>query len=92
MFAVVRTARAIKMSRNATKRVEIAKRKNLCLGCSCKGRRLIRGLCNGCYQAVRRAIRAGETTEEELAKQGRILESRSGRRPSNAITKLIRGK
>lgn len=44
-----------------------------------------RGLCNACYQAASRLIRANETTWEELEAQGKALHVKRGR-PNTSAT------
>lgn len=44
-----------------------------CLKPGCKGKVRSRGLCDGCKAAAWRAMEAGETTEEELIRHGKLL-------------------
>ena len=91
MNVTVYRSKVLRMSKaNATK-VEEAKTKGLCL--MCERPSVNRGLCNGCYQAARRMIRAGQITEDELVVEGKMLqrdETQTGRPPSNPLTKSVR--
>lgn len=65
-----------------------------CLGCEKRqsGKTYRRGLCDACYGAVQRALAGGRVTEEELLKQGRILQPRrGGRPPTNDFTRELGG-
>lgn len=63
-----------------------------CLSCK-KKKAKTRGLCPACYQASRRAIREGETTEAELKEMGLLLDrDAAGRKPRNEFLKRIREK
>lgn len=48
-----------------------------CLNPKCSRDAETMGYCNPCYQGVRRRIRQGKYTEEELLERGKLLRSRS---------------
>jgi hypothetical protein len=63
-----------------------------CLGCEQPlGKEVpTRGLCSGCYQAARRAIRDKKVEENSLVKSGQLLElGRRGRPLSNPLAKKL---
>jgi len=55
------------------------KKEPKCMTPGCNGKALNRGLCSGCYQAARRAIRAGGD-EQKMIDAGLIRPSKSGQR------------
>lgn len=92
MNVVIYQPRILKMNPKDSKRVEDASQAKTCLVCAKAS--MTRGLCNACYQASRRAIRAGTVTESELVLSGRMLsldESPIGRPPTNPVTVAIQG-
>ena len=94
MITFVQVKQMIRMGKDVAKRVEAATEAGACLGCDKSGRKLVRGLCNPCYQASRRAIRQGKTTQAEEVKAGRMLsgsETPLGRPARNPITRAIEG-
>jgi hypothetical protein len=63
-----------------------------CLGCekALGDETPTRGLCTGCYQAARRAIRAEKVSEGQLIKAGQLLQLGTKGRPlSNPLAKKL---
>ena len=81
------------MDKERAEHVRNAARRGVCLGCGeQKPGPYVRGQCNACYQATRRAINRGALSEKQLLREGLILPRRiSGRRPTNPISRLARG-
>jgi hypothetical protein len=97
MFEVIHEERSVQMvpvrlTAEGQKRREQLLSDRKCLGCerSIEGIETTRGLCNGCYQAMRRAVKRGKATEQLLLKQGRLLGiAKPGRRLSNPLAKHL---
>lgn len=89
-IAVVET-RWIEVDDEAMKRIQKAKKNNLCVGCMQPldpDKKPIRGMHFRCYQATLRAINAGEFTMKQRLEQGKILEKEPvGRKRSNPVSK-----
>lgn len=62
------------------------KAKGVCLIPECDGEAAPgrRGLCQTCYGAMRREMRAGNTTEKKMIRKGYLLPARPGRRSERA--------
>jgi hypothetical protein len=82
----------IRLTSEGRERVKLADA-GKCLGCECPyGSKEVptRGLCTACYQAARRAIRAGKVEENALVKSGQMLElGKQGRPLSNPLAKKL---
>jgi hypothetical protein len=82
----------IKVSPAGEQRSEKLKAECKCLGCEeklPKDEQVRRGLCEACYSAFRRAVRAG-VDEKALVKSGKVLNKAKGGRPAtNPFTKLL---
>lgn len=64
----------------------------ICLGCGDKIPPKVkdkRGLHPKCYEAYRRAVSRGETTEKEMLRSGKILPASPGRPLSNPLAKEL---
>lgn len=89
----IHTTKQIRMAKKDSQRVEAALEAGKCLSCDKPGSHMTRGLCSACYQAARRAIRFGRSSENDLVTQGKMLPKdadRLGRPPQNPMTKSIR--
>jgi hypothetical protein len=84
----------IKVSPAGEQRIDKLQAECKCLGCEkklAKDEQVRRGLCEGCYSAFRRAIRAG-ADEKQLVKSGKVLNKSKGGRPAtNPFTKALSG-
>jgi hypothetical protein len=80
----------IKLTAEGRERVKLADA-GKCLSCErpVEGT-ATRGLCTGCYQAARRAIRAEKASENQLVKSGLMLQlAPQGRPLSNPLAKRL---
>jgi hypothetical protein len=65
-----------------------------CLGCGevfAKGEESKRGLHLRCYEAFRRAVRAGRATDREMVREGKMLSPNPGRPLSNPLARDLAG-
>jgi hypothetical protein len=80
---------AIRLTNEGQQRAKLAEQ-GKCLGCEQPAESSIRGLCNACYQAMRRAIAKKQTSEQQLIKTGRLLQRAPKGRPlSNPLAKQL---
>jgi hypothetical protein len=81
---------SIKVTAEGKQRLKLADA-DKCLGCEKSlARDGTRGLCGACYQAARRAITKGQTTEAAMIRAGQMLESAPPGRPaSNPLAKEL---
>lgn len=94
MRVLVQVFKSIEVNRTASKRVSKCQAEGLCLACMepLDKTRTIRGCHERCNRATLRMIASGETTEEQRISEGKWLaKEQSGRKPSNAVTKDVRG-
>lgn len=94
MIVSVGFQRMVRVKPEAIRHIERCQSEGKCLACDRKvpsGQRVIRGLCEACYQATLRAIGRGDFTQEERIKAGKLLARRpGGRQPSNPVTREAR--
>ncbi len=65
-----------------------------CLGCGeplVKGEDNKRGLHLRCYEAYRRAVKRGVTTDRQMVREGKMLSPQSGRPLSNPLARDLAG-
>lgn len=86
---------AIRLTNEGKRRLKLAD-DGKCLSCAGKieikdgEKEGARGLCGACYQAARRAVKAGQTTETAMIRDGLMLECASAGRPlSNPLAKQL---
>jgi predicted amidophosphoribosyltransferase len=80
----------IKVSPAGQLHIDKCKSAGLCLGCEKKlpkDEQVRRGLCEACYSAFRRAVRAG-ASEKQFIKDGKVTNAKvTGRPATNPFTK-----
>ena len=85
----------IKVSPEGEKRRAKMLAEGRCLGCGeliTAGEGVKRGLHLRCYEAYRRGVSSGKTTEREMVRAGMMLDPSPGRRVSNPLAKILNGK
>jgi hypothetical protein len=84
---------AIRLDKEAQKRVEKLLTNSQCLGCEIvlEPEDNVRcGMCDTCYQAAIRAIEKKKTSRQKLIASGRMLPpARGGKKPSNKFTQEL---
>lgn len=83
----------IKLSPSGMARTRKCSRDGLCHACLLPAGpgRMIRGNHESCRKLQQIAIARGELTEDGLVRDGKILPSKGGRKPSNPVTIEARG-
>jgi len=81
---------AIRLSKDATARVERLTTESKCLGCEqpfVDGERVTCGQCSTCYNAAHHAISKRRVTRISLIREGKMLPpGKGGRKPANDFT------
>lgn len=94
MQVAVTEIRYVEVKKSARDRLAKAEKECLCVACmEPLGDGVIkRGCHEKCYQATRRMIQRGLTTEADRVAAGKLLESdQGGRKPSNPVTLDVMG-
>lgn len=89
MQVAVSEIRYVEVKKSARDRLAKAEQESLCVACMkpLGGGMIKRGCHESCYQATRRAIQRGLTTEAERVAAGKLREAgHGGRNPSNPVT------
>jgi hypothetical protein len=85
----------VSVSPEGEKRRERLAAEGCCLGCGekvAKGEITKRGLHLKCYEAYRRALKRGETTERDMIRMGKLAAPHPGRPLSNPLAIDLAGK
>lgn len=83
MYVEISRKIMVKLKRGAATRIENCQQNNLCLACllPLKGR-VIRGV----HESCRKLLSAEYDDDEQCVAEGRMLEPKPGRKPSNPVT------
>lgn len=93
MRVCVRSVEWLDMKKAVLARVNKLQAENKCLACECslEGQKSIRGDCERCYRATKRAIAYGLTTDSKRVEEGKWLPCAApGPKPSNPVTVELR--